>query len=244
MTEFGWVDNALREMVDETAFPDAPELDIPLDALPARRARPQGLILAFAMLLVVVLAVPPVRSAVVDWIKAGAVTLQRWLGEEDLHQAPPADQFLSQVATRTSLAEAQAALPQAIEWPTRPDDLGMPDELWLLKEHSGPTVISIWRHDDGEARLALYQITTSNLIMKGVRDWEETQVNGQRAVWTAGPHLMRMPNDIWHSRALIEENVLIWWTDEGVTFRLETHASLNEAIAIAESLQAVPETTP
>jgi hypothetical protein len=42
---------------------------------------------------------------------------------------------------------------------------------------------------------------------------------------------------------LIEGNVLIW-TEGDLTYRIETDLSLEEAIRIAESLQAPPAETP
>ena len=68
---------------------------------------------------------------------------------------------------------------------------------------------------------------------------EETEVNGQRAIWAVGPYPLRLFNGDLDFTRLIDGNVLIW-TDGDLTYRLETSLSLQEAIKIAESLQPVP----
>ena len=67
---------------------------------------------------------------------------------------------------------------------------------------------------------------------------EETQVNGQRAIWAVGPYPLFLRNgDIQFTR-LIEGHVLIW-SDGDVTYRLETDMDLEEALKIAESLEPI-----
>jgi hypothetical protein len=73
----------------------------------------------------------------------------------------------------------------------------------------------------------------------------ETQVNNQRALWLTGaPHVLVTLNQNGQPSFDLERpvnaNTLIWETDEfdtGVTYRLETALSLDEAIAFAESLR-------
>ena len=244
MTENHWLDSVLRDLAADTAYPATPDLEFFIERTPIRPSRTRTFAVAVMLIIAIVVVVPPVRSAMVEWIKIGAVTLQRWFSEDALREAPTADSFLAQVATQVSLAEAQLATPYPLALPTRPADLGQPAELWLLANPSGPTVISIWRQADSEARLVLYQILADDLIRKSVKHWQETRVGDQRAIWTSGPHLMRLPSGDWQSWALIEDNVLIWWTKAGVTFRMETREDLHGAIDIAESLQAIPETNP
>jgi hypothetical protein len=68
---------------------------------------------------------------------------------------------------------------------------------------------------------------------------EETHVNGQRAAWAVGPYPLKMRNGNLDITRLIDGHVLIW-TDGDVTYRLETDLPLEEAIKIAESLEAIP----
>ncbi len=67
---------------------------------------------------------------------------------------------------------------------------------------------------------------------------EETEVNGQRAIWAVGPYPLRLSNGDLDFTRLIDGNVLIW-ADGGVTYRLETNQTLDEAIKIAESLEPI-----
>jgi len=68
---------------------------------------------------------------------------------------------------------------------------------------------------------------------------EETNVNGQRAIWATGPYPLRLYNGDLDFRRLIDGQVLIW-AEGDITYRLETGLSLEEALKIAESLQPVP----
>jgi hypothetical protein len=66
----------------------------------------------------------------------------------------------------------------------------------------------------------------------------ETTVHGQRALWTQGPYIVQViENDqvIYATRVLVNGHALIW-TEGSITYRLETSASLDEAVKIAESL--------
>ena len=73
----------------------------------------------------------------------------------------------------------------------------------------------------------------------------ETQVSQQRALWLTGaPHVLvtldRNGQPMFDLERPINANTLIWETgdfDTGVTYRLETVVSLDEAIAFAESLR-------
>lgn len=244
MAEHLWIDRALRDLAATIEFPATPNLSASLTPDPQPSSRAKKLAMALALVMVIGAAVPPVRSAMVDWVKAGAVTLYRWFGEENLSDTAPADAFLSRVAKPVSLADAQTAFPHPLALPTHPGNLGSPAEFWLLDEVSGPTVISIWRDHAGDARLVLYQIAASDLIRKNVREWREVPVNGRAAIWTSGPHLMRLPDGVFENWALIRDNVLIWTSQTGLTYRLETRLGQRDAVAIAESLQAVPEPEP
>ncbi len=67
----------------------------------------------------------------------------------------------------------------------------------------------------------------------------ETSVKGQPALWTQGPYLLQFERDgqvIVDTRRLVTGHVLIW-VEKGITYRLETDLSLEEAVRIAESLK-------
>jgi hypothetical protein len=68
---------------------------------------------------------------------------------------------------------------------------------------------------------------------------EETEINGQSAIWATGPYPLVLSNGEIELTRLINGQVLLWVDDE-VTYRLETDFSLEEAVKIAESLQPLP----
>jgi len=68
---------------------------------------------------------------------------------------------------------------------------------------------------------------------------EETRVNNLHAVWTEGPYVLLMQNGGMRVTRMIDGHVLIW-EDGGVTYRLETDLSMEEAVKIAESLEQIP----
>jgi hypothetical protein len=62
------------------------------------------------------------------------------------------------------------------------------------------------------------------------------EVNGQPALWTTGPYVLRLRNGDMDVRRLIDGRVLIW--EQGsITYRLETDLDMEEAVKIAESLK-------
>ena len=238
-----WVEPRVRELARDFQWPATPDIYGALQGRPLSRVtrmlRPLTLAASLLIAIGLVMAIPPVRSAVIEWIQAGAVTLFRWLDDEplDSERFQPADQLLLSVATRVTLLQAEAATPFALATPSWPEDLGEADEVWLHRSGAEANVIMIWREAGGAPRLALYQIGSDDFLRKGVRDLVITQVDGQQAVWTHGPHLLQRPGGGFSSWALIEDHVLIWWTDGGPTYRLETRLPMAYATRIAESLQ-------
>ncbi len=64
-------------------------------------------------------------------------------------------------------------------------------------------------------------------------------MNGHRAVWAIGPYPLVLRNKDIQLTRLVDGHVLIW-AEGDITYRLETNLSLEEAIRVAESLQAPP----
>lgn len=92
-------------------------------------------------------------------------------------------------------------------------------------------------------RLTLYEATDFlyGKMVSGSTIIEETQVNGQRALWLSGaPHLLvyldANGQPQFETERMVNANTLAWEADN-VTFRLETSASKDEAIRFAESLR-------
>ncbi len=191
-------------------------------------------VLGFAMLM----AIPPVRSAVIEWIRAGAILIyQLTTGEStDPRDHPPAEPVLLEAAKLTTLDEANDVLPFDLMLPAWPKSLGRPGEVYIQDRTGHATAILIWRHADHVGKLALYQMEGEGFWFKSVERVADARVKEQQAHWVDGPHLLRRDDGDWLSWMLVEGPVLIWTTNAGITYRLETGLQLEEAVRIAESL--------
>jgi len=201
---------------------------------------------AVALVLLIIgglLAVPPVRAAVWRIIRAGAITI--FINEPAPTAVPPTptlqpiNEFMFDLAEPITLAEAQAQARYPLQLPTYPDDLGEPDQVYLHGTAWPVTIIMVWLEpgQPDQVRLSLYYIETDNYAYKGIENIEVTTVNGQEAFWLEAPHTFQLQDGRSPRRLFVEGRVLIWWTDDGVTHRLESGLSLTEARRIAESLE-------
>ena len=202
------------------------------------------------------LAVPRVRAALVEYLQIGAVRIFLIEPTPSPTSSPPTTTperptatprpsptpiaSLMDLAGETTLAEAEKETDFSIRLPTYPADLGSPDHVFF-QMIGGPVVVLVWLDPDqpGQVRFSLQELGPGTFAEKGnpglVR---ETHVNGQRAIWAEGPYMLqfRRGNSLEYDlRRLVEGHVLIW-TEGGVTYRLETDLSLEEAVQVAESL--------
>jgi hypothetical protein len=149
-----------------------------------------------------------------------------------------AREVILSLAGATTLAEAQAEAAYPLLLPRYPPNLGRPDHVFRQRQNMGDTIIMLWLEPDrpDEVRLALYQIHVPDYVIKYHNLIEETTVNGRRAIWFEGGHLLQLVDGRSSQQLFVEGNVLLW-TDGDVTYRLESHLSLAEALAIAGSLE-------
>jgi hypothetical protein len=145
---------------------------------------------------------------------------------------------MSEMAGETSLEAAQARASFPIRLPVFPADLGTPERVFMQED--GLMAILVWTDpaDPQKARLSLHEIGPGSILVGKFepRVIQETQVNGRYAVWVEGPYLVRLTSGSIEFRRTVEGNTLIW-EEQGITYRLETDLSLEEAIKIAESLE-------
>ena len=222
-----------------------------------------AILAALALLLAGLLAVPQVRAAVVDVLRLGAVRIflvpptpvpaptalppnqgKQGAGSSAPTAMPrpsPTPAPLSSVldlAGETTLPEAQRAVTFTLRLPAYPPDLGAPDHVFV-QDMMGPSVVLAWMDPNrpDAVRLSLYEMSPSSYIAKiEPRLIQETQVNGQPAIWASGPYFLLSRNGEARTRRLVEGQTLIW-TENAVTYRLETDLSLDQARRIAESLR-------
>ena len=209
------------------------------------------------VLLVSLLLIPPVRAAVLDFIQVGIVRIFRSEPEPTLEQIPATRMpvtatpsptlsslipLLEEMAGETTLAGAQSLAGYPILLPTYPASLGVPDRVFV-QDAGKPMTILVWVDPQKPDRVSM----SLHFIPEG--SWavdkfepsgiEETNVGGTRAIWAIGPYPLRMRSGDLVIVRMLNGHVLIW-EETGVTYRLETDVTLEEAVKIAESLQPIP----
>lgn len=152
-------------------------------------------------------------------------------------EAPAAG--LDQIAGETTLDDAQERADFPIRLPSYPPDLGPPDRVFA-QDQGGSAIVLAWLspEDPSKVRLVLHELSSESWGVKKVRieALTTTTVDGVPAVWTVGPYLLIYRNgDVVETRIVVG-HVLIW-ERFGVTYRLESGLSLEEAVRVAESLE-------
>jgi hypothetical protein len=216
------------------------------------RLQPLWVASVILALLLGLLAVPPVRAAILEFLQVGAVRI--WLVEpaptptapqempiERSQPTPTPIRSLLNLAGETTLTEAEAKTGFAIALPTYPPDLGTPDRVFY-QELSGPAVILVWTKPEQpeQALLSLQIFGSDTIVNKGSPPVVMTAtVNGRDMVWLNGPYILAYGGGSqpqWEMRYLVSGRVLLWQED-GLTYRLEGDFTFEEAIRIAESLE-------
>jgi hypothetical protein len=233
---------------------------------PMRRPNPvwRAAAAVIVALLVLVLAVPQTRALVLEVLRVGVVRI--FMIEPTITPTPalsptaptptgrptrtpqptvtPDYLVLDSVfdlSGETTLADAALQFGQPILLPAYPARLGAPDRVYA-QDMDGIIVTLVWTQPDDptEALLVLQILDAETLGIKyypwGASNQEATWVNNHPAVWLTAVHEI-----FYYSRRsafsrLINKNVLIWEQD-GITYRLETDQSMEQAIPIAQSLR-------
>lgn len=226
------LENALRRLGAEVAFPPTPDL---ASSLRERLERPRlwrrPIAIALAIVLVAALAaafaVPQSRSAILDWLGLRNVSVVR---VEKL-PAVPANRGLG-LGHRVSLDEAKRRAP----WLLVPES--DPDSVWLNESIPGGKVSLVWG-TPSHVRLLLTELSGRAYIEKIVDG--DTQVErvriGSGGAWFEGPHVVmfRDRDGRFHDTyARLARNTLVW-QQGGVTLRLEGGLTKDEALRIART---------
>ena len=234
------LDVALRELGREIEFPPTPDVasHVRAQLVPAaarrslfRRApsagaekwaRPLAIALAFLVVAVgAVLAVPPARTAVLDWLCLRGVSIVR------ADELPP-----TQAVERLELGR-QVTLEEAPLWLFVPDD--EPDGVYM----GNGTVSLLWGTPD-RVRLLLTEFRGQAFIEKLIEQdarVERVTVNGEPGAWLEEPHVVFFDDfrgQMRRSPGRLAGKTLLWQHGE-VTLRLEGDLSKEEALRIARS---------
>jgi hypothetical protein len=214
---------------------------------------------AVAIVLVMLLAVPPVRAGVLAFLQIGAVRIfpaeplmtaapplgitSAPAGADALPPSPTPLASVLDLAGETTLESAQRAVGFPIRLPSYPANLGPPDRVFL-QDLGGPAVVLVWLDPNQPSRVqfSLHQLG-SGVDLHKIRPVivQETTVHGQPALWTTGPYSLEIQpstaeNHYYADRRLVKGHVLLWAEGE-ITYRLETDTTLGEAVRMAESLR-------
>ena len=230
--------NALDERLRATwrPQPDAPHPRI-LAPLASRPRAIAAAILLIITLLGALLAVPQTRAAIAALLRIGSVTIVPTAPTSGANEPTPLPSILD-LAGQTTLADAQQRMPFHIRLPAYPADLGAPQYVFA-QDMDGKAVVLVWvdpQHPD-RVRMALNELSSDAYVYKLAPQLvQETQVHGQRALWSNGPYIVETKSGEYVQRRLVTGHALIW-TEGNVTYRLETSLSLPEAVPVAESLR-------
>lgn len=219
------LDVALRELGRQVEFPPTPDLTSLVRArLERRRPWSRPLAIGLAVLVVAigaVLAVPPARTAVLDWLGLRHVSIVR------VDELPPTDPIV-----RLDLGR-ETSLEKAPIWALVPDD--EPDRVFVDDD----TVNLVWGNAQ-KPRLLLTEFRGEAFIEKLIQpkdDVEPVEVNGRPGAWLEQPHVVMFKDvrgRIRDSSARLAGKTLLWQHGE-VTLRLEGDLTKEEALRIARS---------
>lgn len=243
----------VQALAKEFKYPSTPPVaNTVMARLRASSARPQiRRQLAWALVAVVILLaglmfVPPVRAAVLELIQIGIVrifpaestpTIQAPLTATPAPTSESSLPFLETLFDEITLEEAQTTVDFPIPLPP---NLGTPNHVYL-QNAGGWMVILVWLdpQQSNQIEMSLHIIEAGSWTIEKYQPAaiEETTVHGQRAVWTSGPYPLILSNGNIDFTRMIDGHVLIWEENQ-ITYRLETDLPLEEAVRIAESLEA------
>jgi hypothetical protein len=229
----------LTQKAKEMQYPPTPQFaDYPSSEKPRPRLTAT---LRWALTVIVIaaalMAVPPVRAQLLEWLQIGGMTIERAATPLPADALPPPVDLVTgyELSGKTTLAQATAEFGFPIRYPPA---YGKPQHVYLQDFGTGPFVVLVWVDLDDPAQVILveYILAPGTRLTKGeVPTLEETQVNGQPAVWTDGPYMVNIQG--FHQAARLVEGHALIWEQDGLTYRLELDASLKEAVRIAESIK-------
>jgi hypothetical protein len=235
----------------EIEWPETPDLagavQTRLAAPPARRSwlqRPawQLAVAATALVIAVVMAIPPARAAVLDFLGFSSVRITR--------EEPSTFGQALVLGDPVTLEQARREFPVLL-----PEDLGEPDGVYL-EDHPlvGPRVDLVYRARPG---LPVSSNTGAGLLITEFRavaeplieksagagaTVERLTVDGDPAFWISGaPHGFAYMNpntgDANFEEQRLAGNTLLIERSDGILVRLEAEFSRERAVALAESLR-------
>lgn len=197
-------------------------------------------VIALAVLAVsvgAVLAVPPARSTVFDWLGIGSVTI-RYV--EELPEVEKATEDLG-LGERVSLAEARRLAGYRVMTPAV-DGLEDPPKVYY-RDDAARQVAFVYGSED-EPKLLITQANAGGALQKLVTAGTDVELvvvePGTAGAWLSGDkHGLFYPGGEVHGEEpfRLVGNALVFETPAATTVRIEAEISKAEAIRIARSLR-------
>lgn len=238
-------ESALRDLADAINWPDPVDFSsrLSLDQRPqTTRRRSVAWLAGVAAVVLAIFLIPTTRQAVANLLEVAGIRFE--FGDRPDLPAPinltPGVQVDMEEAVRS--VDFEIVVPSA---------LPPPDAVHLLEWELGTQVFIAWVASEqlpqvgasgigvllAEFRANLNEQFFEKLIMAGTTV-DRVEVAGVPAYWLAGaPHVFMFDagGPLVEDSTRLTGNVLVWEAD-GITYRLESNLSLNESLAIAESL--------
>ena len=217
-------------------LPAGPEPTRTRPRVGSRTRRRRLVALIVALVLLGLGLTPPVRAAVVEWLRIGGVLIRT---EPPVSGPSPTAAPPPTIGPTVALAEARAL----VDFPVGvPAELGPPDRVSVSADRR--VVAMDWGSGPDQRHLDQFDGELSWLFLKRSRDpFQVTNVNGRDAVWFATAHSISYVDREGRERnqpARIAAPCLVWERAVGgrrVTLRLEGDQPLADAVAAAESVR-------
>lgn len=201
------------------------------------RTRRRRVVAAIVALVIIGLGLtPPVRAAVVEWLRIGGVLVRT---EPPVTGPSPTPSPPPTIGPRVTLAQAKALVDFPVGVPT---ELGPPDRVSVSTDRR--IVAMDWGSGADQLHLDQFDGELSWMFLKRTGDpFQVTSVDGQDAIWFATAHSISYLDRDGRERnepARIAGPSLVWErTVDGrrVTLRLEGDQPLVAAVAAAESVR-------
>jgi hypothetical protein len=202
-----------------------------------RRTRRRRLVAVIVALVILGLGLtPPVRAAVVEWLRIGGVLVRT---EPPVSGPSPTPSPPPTIGPTVSLSEAK----ELVDFPVGvPAELGPADRVSVSADRR--VVAMDWGSGPDQRHLDQFDGELSWMFLKRTRDpFQVTSVNGSDAIWFATAHAISYIDRDGRERtedARIAGPCLVWEREidgRRVTLRLEGDQSLVDAVAAAESVR-------